>query len=234
MPKLTPHDVTEDARLLIETLLEADPSTFDPEADFTRLTSFTCPECKSTNCSAPDGEGLVDCYECGIWFNPYHDRNRAALHQKLPEAAPPPVPPEPEDPEEKYQAYIDAHGAGPPRKEIKNIETTSDYREFEERVKDFFRNENITNLDGVADEQGNTESHFSWRPCDCCQRSLGGDRYEARGYNSAERFNPDHVGEYNICTDCLYYCAYGQLDDTTMMNLKGDLKRPEESLASTI
>ena len=69
MLKLTPHDVTEDALLLIETLLEADPSTFDTEAEFTRLTSYTCPECKSTSTSQPDEEGLVDCLNCGIWFN---------------------------------------------------------------------------------------------------------------------------------------------------------------------
>lgn len=30
--------------------------------------SDTLAGCGSTNVSEPDGEGLVDCYDCGIWF----------------------------------------------------------------------------------------------------------------------------------------------------------------------
>lgn len=35
-----------------------------------------CPECHSHNLTEPDEEGLVDCLDCGIWFNPLHPENR--------------------------------------------------------------------------------------------------------------------------------------------------------------
>ena len=276
--KLTPHDVTEDASLLVTTLLEADPETFDPEAEITRLSTYTCPECGSTNTSQPDNEGLVDCMKCGIWFQPNHPRNRHALHGQ-PEGslcqgcgkpitintrnlvadpfrpgpgrdtrwlcgqcaaqannsrrfwnskgrphlredeAPDPANPDPQTPEQ-FQDYIDKYAGGPERKSISHIETTSDYREYEMRVRDFFRDEGITNLSTKADEEGNTEASFSWRRCDCCHRSLGGDRYECSGWNPTAQ----QIQEYSVCQDCVYYAEYGKLDDTTMMNLKDDLK----------
>lgn len=33
--------------------------------------------CGSTNVSGPDDEGLYDCRDCGIWFNPTADEARA-------------------------------------------------------------------------------------------------------------------------------------------------------------
>jgi len=221
MRKLTPHNVTEDAVLLIETLLEAEPESFDPEAELDRLTTYTCPECGSTHTSQPDEEGLVDCWNCGIWFDfKTEARWRFPEGGRRHESANPP-PPEPDDEEEKYQAYIDAHGAGPPRKEITHIETKSDYREYEERVKDFFRDEGIANLSAEVNEEGNAEPYFSWTRCQCCDRDLGGDRYRSSGWNPASR----QVQEYSyICGDCIYYAEYGQLDDTTMLDLKDDLQ----------
>lgn len=81
MFRLNPHPVTEDAQLLVHALLEADPERFgdDPEKELERLTSYTCPECGSANTTQPDDEGMVDCMECGIWFEPFHPRNRHAL-----------------------------------------------------------------------------------------------------------------------------------------------------------
>lgn len=61
------------------------------------------------------------------------------------------------------------------------------------------------------------EAFFSWRPCDCCGAHLGGDRYRASGYNRKE--NRVQVYE-EVCTDCIYYAEYGQLDDITMMELE--------------
>jgi hypothetical protein len=56
-------------------LAEAD---IDPK-DFADKTSRPlergCPECGSHNLTEPDDENLVDCLECGIWFNPTHPRN---------------------------------------------------------------------------------------------------------------------------------------------------------------
>ncbi len=41
-----------------------------------RNVPMDCPECHSTNLTEPDDEGLVDCLECGIWFDPLHPANR--------------------------------------------------------------------------------------------------------------------------------------------------------------
>jgi hypothetical protein len=33
--------------------------------------------CGSTNVEGPDDEGLYDCHDCGIWFNPTLEREDA-------------------------------------------------------------------------------------------------------------------------------------------------------------
>ena len=216
--KLSPANVTQDAALLITTLLEAEPQSFDPEAELTRLATYTCPECGGTVTSSPDEEGLVDCFSCGIWFDPFHEANRQALHQKLPESEPI----HPEDPQtpDEIKDYIEKYGAGPPRKEIKHIETKSDYAEYQRRVAKFFEKNNIDDLTTSADADGNIESYFGWSPCDCCRRHLGGERYAAVGHSYIRGI----VLDFNICADCMYYAEYGQLDDLTMLNLKDDTK----------
>lgn len=124
--------------------------------------------------------------------------------------------------------------------------TKKEYREYEQAVADFFEREGIQHLssgritcvecganlheDGCCDEacpkcgasyDMMNESHFSWSPCDCCQRPLGGDRYPANGYRPPdEGETKGECLEYNICTDCVYYAEYGRLDDTTMMNIE--------------
>jgi hypothetical protein len=66
------------------------------------------------------------------------------------------------------------------------------------------------------DESGNApDPFFSWRACECCQRSLGGNRETYQFATvTGETFDAD------ICTDCVYFAAYGKLDDMTMMEIE--------------
>lgn len=91
--------------------------------------------------------------------------------------------------------------------------TTSEYAEYEAAVKHFFEREGgVRNLSPMGDQEG----FFSWRPCECCQRSEGGERFQCNGYNPETK----EILEYDVCIDCVYYAEYGQLDDTTMMDMK--------------
>lgn len=64
-----------------------------------------------------------------------------------------------------------------------------------------------------SDRESWNEPSFSWRNCDCCGTSLGGDRYYASGWNPTTK----EICEYEyVCPDCIYYAEYGRLDDTTM------------------
>lgn len=60
-----------------------------------------------------------------------------------------------------------------------------------------------------------SEPHFSWWSCDSCGSTLGGDRHPAHG-----RMSDGALLHLSICTDCLYYLNYGQLDDTTMLEME--------------
>lgn len=101
------------------------------------------------------------------------------------------------------------------------------YKDYEEQVARFFKDEGIGNLTA---ELGNNSDHkcvicgeivgcdpyFSSRQCECCYSNLGGDRYHATGWNS-------HTQEaycYEVCSDCIYYAEYGQLDDMTMLDIE--------------
>lgn len=98
-----------------------------------------------------------------------------------------------------------------------------EYKEYEADVADFFKREGITNLSTVYDEETgeNEEPSFSWGPCHCCGSTLGGDRYKCNGYNPTL----EEVQEYSaVCTDCVYYAEYGQLDDMTMLDMEEDQK----------
>lgn len=128
---------------------------------------------------------------------------------------------------------------------LDHIQTTADYAEYEARVDEFFNEEKIENLsaghiccpdcgdvtdrehcsafleNGTCPDCGEgkecmDEPYFAWWPCECCSRSLGGNRYHATGYNR----DADTIQEYQICTDCMYYAEYGQLDDMAMMEIK--------------
>lgn len=83
-----------------------------------------------------------------------------------------------------------------------------EYAQFEARFRTFMEREGINNLSSDDDE-----GSFSWYRCECCKTDLGGTRYAATGWNGTE------VCTYRVCPDCLYYAAYGQLDDETMQDI---------------
>ena len=84
------------------------------------------------------------------------------------------------------------------------------YDAFTRAVEQFFEREQINCLSASGEE-----SYFSHRPCECCSRPLAGDRYEASGYNP----HTNEVQTYEVCSDCLYFAEYGQLDDSTMLDM---------------
>ncbi len=109
-----------------------------------------------------------------------------------------------------------------------------EYAEYEKSVKAFMEREGIDNLssghihypeckaeldDGECPTHGQVdEPFFSWGACDCCGTHLGGNREHATGYNPTTK----EIQEYTICEDCVYYSAYGRLDDQTMKEINGD------------
>ena len=100
------------------------------------------------------------------------------------------------------------------------------YNEFCSAVQEFFELEGINNLSlAVSEEDSHCpsceqeqpfEAWFSWSPCECCSRPLGGDRVHATGFNPVTR----EIQCYDICPDCLYFATYGQLDDQTMLDIE--------------
>jgi hypothetical protein len=117
--------------------------------------------------------------------------------------------------------------------------TKKEYNDYRTRVERFFAKEGVENLStgllkcpdceaefdgGACPECGKdagefpTEPHFSRRPCECCERPEGGDRYDANGYNPMA----EAVQEYQVCPDCVYFAEYGRLDDTTMAEVEAD------------
>ena len=60
-----------------------------------------------------------------------------------------------------------------------------------------------------------TEPYFSRYSCELCEDTDGGDRYDA----IAAKVGEGPKFELSICANCVHYCAYGQLDDLTMMEL---------------
>ena len=80
--KWSPGTVAE-ALEAIHELLDDNPDAFDPRADLERLVPHRCPACGSSNLSVEaDDEGLLDCFDCGIWFNPLHPANSPVLQQE--------------------------------------------------------------------------------------------------------------------------------------------------------
>ena len=83
----------------------------------------------------------------------------------------------------------------------------TEYKEYEQSVSIFFKNEGIADLNIIADDNGYYEPYFSTINCDCCDRSLGGDRYDCNSYNAEHK----EIYEYSICIDCVYYCEFGEI-----------------------
>ena len=94
--------------------------------------------------------------------------------------------------------------------------TKLEYADYQARVARFFGETGCSNLSCAA--TGDCEPYFSWRPCDCCRRPLGGDRHDANGYVPASH----DIWEGSVCVDCIYYAEYGQLDDMTMIEIDED------------
>lgn len=121
------------------------------------------------------------------------------------------------------------------------MKTAKEYRAFKAAVAEFFAREQIENLssgylscpecnekldmDGQngpeCAEHGTAlnEPFFTWRACECCGGEAG-NREHATGYNR----EADTIQEYDVCEDCIYYAEYGQLDDTSMMDIEDDKK----------
>ncbi len=95
--------------------------------------------------------------------------------------------------------------------------TKSEYAAYEQAVANFMEREGLKSLSTVTDEDGESESHFSWSPCVCCGRNEGGEREDCNGYNPTTKMVQDG---YAVCMDCVYYAEYGRLDDTTMAEIE--------------
>lgn len=76
-----------EAKDVIHRLLDADIDAFDPRADLERLMPNRCPGCGGTNVSEADDEGLIDCLDCGIWFDPLHPANSPNVPGNYPDPA---------------------------------------------------------------------------------------------------------------------------------------------------
>jgi hypothetical protein len=94
--------------------------------------------------------------------------------------------------------------------------TKEKYKAYQDRVDEFFRLEDLKLL---VEKDLEADAAFSWEPCECCKRPQGGLRHTMIGVtNTNTRF------EYQVCPDCLYYNEYGELDDTSMMEVRGEIK----------
>lgn len=65
-----------------------------------------------------------------------------------------------------------------------------------------------------GDECHMGEPWFSWRACEVCGSTLGGDRQAVHALDA----NNEMV-HMNACVDCVYFIEYGCLDDTTMAEI---------------
>lgn len=98
--------------------------------------------------------------------------------------------------------------------------TSCEYAAYQAAVAAFMGKEGISSL--VAKDED--EPAFSLQPCDCCRRPLGGYRYPCSGYNPTTK----EVQHYeNVCPDCVYYDAFGRLDDRTMSEIQEDQRRED-------
>lgn len=53
------------------------------------------------------------------------------------------------------------------------------------------------------------EGSFSWRSCECCGSTFGGDRYAAHYLDDDGK-----IGHVEVCVDCLMFLANGDLPET--------------------
>ena len=58
----------------------------------------------------------------------------------------------------------------------------------------------------ISDGTISDEGGLSWRPCETCGSTLGGNRFAAHGLT-----DKGDIIHYDICVDCLMYLANGDL-----------------------
>lgn len=97
-----------------------------------------------------------------------------------------------------------------------SIMTKQEYENYVQSVNQFFETEGVNCLSPVCDYDTPVESYFSHRDCECCKRSLAGDRYDCDAF----RPETNEIIQFSVCPDCVYFAEYGQLDDMTMMDIQ--------------
>lgn len=111
-----------------------------------------------------------------------------------------------------------------------DISTKQDYALYQQTVAQFVADEGISflstgtesNLElSEYDASYNHDAWFSWSPCEMCGCSLGGNREYLFARNAA-----DELVQFTICEDCVYYVAYGRLDDMTMQRVEDSVSSP--------
>lgn len=70
---------------------------------------------------------------------------------------------------------------------------------------DICLSDNNCTADEIESGTAFDEGGFSWRPCDGCDSSLGGNRYSAHGIVN------DEIIHFEVCEDCMLYLANGDL-----------------------
>jgi hypothetical protein len=70
------------------------------------------------------------------------------------------------------------------------------------------------------DRELSEQPGFSWSSCEACGSNLGGDRHPAHGFIRRDE-GRDLLVHISVCSDCLYFLNYGQLDDASMMEIEG-------------
>lgn len=94
--------------------------------------------------------------------------------------------------------------------------TKEDYAQYQANVAAFFKREGVGNLSQILIEDEANEPYPSKQPCGCCGTREYGDREDCSGYDPTKK----QIKEYAVCSDCVYYCEYGRLDDMTMLEIE--------------
>lgn len=105
--------------------------------------------------------------------------------------------------------------------------TYQEYLAYQKAVSHFLEiNKCKPGLNGQVEED--SEPFFSWSPCGCCNRPLGGNREIYSFVTESGDIQED------ICTDCVYYLAYDKLNDETMMEIEKDQEETSIRLAKAL
>lgn len=93
--------------------------------------------------------------------------------------------------------------------------TRANYAAYVARVEAFLDRRGIYTFSPDVSEDASHDD-FSWRRCDCCGTTLGGDRSNCTAFHE----RTGEIVEVYACSDCVYFVAYGQLDDMTMLSIE--------------